>query len=288
VIVARDIADFGEPDFALADLRDEWSASEFDLKADAMIAENQSGEVVAYAAVRRRGSLVSMHPEYETMELGEQLLRWAEQQERERDLGRAVHRQWVGAGDSLGTRLLFAAGYHHVRSYRRMVRDLGQVDPWPVPDGIRLRPIEVERDAPALHAVDGAAFSSLPDFTPGSLAGFTEEHLRAHDTSPALSLAAMDGEAIVGFLLTRRWQDHVGFVDILAVHPSHQRRGLGGAMLSHAFASYATAGLREAQLGVASDNPRALSLYARLGMRVKFHADTYEKPVAVVPGREPG
>ncbi len=35
-------------------------------------------------------------------------------------------------------------------------------------------------------------------------------------------------------------------------------RGLGSALLLSAFAAFATAGLREAQLGVASDNPRAL------------------------------
>jgi len=42
-------------------------------------------------------------------------------------------------------------------------------------------------------------------------------------------------------------------------------------------AQCAAAGLREAQLGVASDNPRALGLSERCGMTARFSADTYER-----------
>jgi hypothetical protein len=42
---------------------------------------------------------------------------------------------------------------------------------------------------------------------------------------------------------------------------------------------FASAGLREAQLGVASDNPRALRLYERVGMSARFRVDTYQRPV---------
>ena len=39
-------------------------------------------------------------------------------------------------------------------------------------------------------------------------------------------------------------------------------------------------GLRQATLGVASDNPRAAQLYERAGMRVQFRVDSYERDVA--------
>ena len=87
-----------------------------------------------------------------------------------------------------------------------------------------------------------------------------------------------DGE-IAGFLLSQRWDDEqAGFISILAVHPDHQRRGLASALLRQAFAGFAAAGLREAQLSVASSNPRGLRLYERLGMTPRFRFDVYERP----------
>ena len=49
-------------------------------------------------------------------------------------------------------------------------------------------------------------------------------------------------------------------------------------MLRSAFAAFAEAGLREARLGVASYNPRALHVYERLGMKERFRFDIYERP----------
>jgi ribosomal protein S18 acetylase RimI-like enzyme len=65
------------------------------------------------------------------------------------------------------------------------------------------------------------------------------------------------------------------------VHPEHRGRGLGAALLLDAFARFAAAGLTEAQLGVASDNPRALRLYERVGMYPRFQVDVYERPVEI-------
>ena len=85
---------------------------------------------------------------------------------------------------------------------------------------------------------------------------------------------------MVGFLLARRWpKERVGFIDLLAVHPQARRRGLGSMLLRTAFARFAGAGLREAQLGVASDNPRALQLYERAGMTPRFVVDAYHRPI---------
>jgi ribosomal protein S18 acetylase RimI-like enzyme len=65
------------------------------------------------------------------------------------------------------------------------------------------------------------------------------------------------------------------------VHPDEQRRGLATALLLNAVAAMRAAGLRAAQLGVASDNPRALRLYERAGMTQKFQVDTLERPATV-------
>jgi mycothiol synthase len=281
VLRARDVADLGAPDYRLGDLHDEWRGAEFDLALDARVAEDADGQIVAYAAVRQEGALVAVAPDREAEAIGARLLDWAER--RERELGRARHRQWVASANTRAQALLEVAGYERVRSYWRMVRELDQTDARGIepPGGVRLRPLDPEGDARALHALDAASFAATADYEPHSFATFRDQHLLAHDLDPKLSQVAESGGEVAGFLLARRWQDeHAGFVDILAVGPEHQRRGLGSALLRAAFAGFAAAGLREAQLGVASDNPRARRLYERLGMRPRFRADTYERPAS--------
>jgi ribosomal protein S18 acetylase RimI-like enzyme len=180
--------------------------------------------------------------------------------------------------------LLFDAGYVVARGNFRMALRLGD-DTFRLssdtPAGIRLRALDVNRDVLAIHTVDAASFAGQSDYQPETLAAFTEEHLQAHDFDPGLSRVAERFGDVVGFLLARRWRhESVGFVDILAVHPDHQRRGLGQAMLLSAFAGFAAGGLREAQLGVSSDNARALRLYERVGMTPRFRVDMLERPVS--------
>ena len=183
VLIARDTADIGVPDYTLGDLRDEWRASDFDLSTDAVVGELEDGRVVAYAAARRLGVLAVIAPDQEGRGLGARLLQWAERREREQ--GRDRHRQWVAATNSRGQMLLRAAGYSCSRSYWRMVRrlddvaerDLGSV-------GFNVRSLDVDRDAAALHELDAASFAANPDYEPESFAAFREEHLRAHDLDP--------------------------------------------------------------------------------------------------------
>ena len=131
--------------------------------------------------------------------------------------------------------------------------------PAATPAGVTLRPLDPDADARALHALDAESFDSSPDYVPESFQMFVTEHLRAHDVAPHLSLVAEAAGEIVGFMLARRWEhEGSGYVDLLAVAPGHQRRGIGTALLTQGFAGFAAAGLVQAQLGVASDNPRGL------------------------------
>ncbi len=279
VIVARDIADLGAPDFTLEDLREEWGAGWFHLEVDAVVAELGDGRIGGYAAVRRPGTLSVVAPEHEGQGIGASLLEWT--QARDRALGRERHQQVVASTDARGQALLHAAGYRLERSYWRMTRQLDDgvsaVDP---PAGLSLRALEIERDGVAVHALDARSFSAVPDYRAQSFEEFRHEHLAVHDVAPQLSLVAESERGVVGFLLSRRWApERVGFIDLLAVDPDHQGRGLGTALLTTTFALFAAAGLREAQLGVASDNPKALRVYERAGMRERFRGDAMERPV---------
>jgi mycothiol synthase len=278
VLVARDTADFGLPTFGLEDLLDEWQRTELDLEHDARVAE-VDGRIVAYVAVRRHGTRAAVAPDHEGRGIGARLLEWAERREREH--GHAVHRQWAPADNPAARALLARAGYVKARSYWRLTRALHGIEPaGAAPAGVSLRSVVVARDALRLHALDDAAFSAAPDYAPQSPEEFREQHLEAHDFDPGLSLLAEQDEEIVACLLARRHEDErVGYVAGLAVDPDHQRRGIGTALLEHAFAGFAAAGFERAQLMVASDNPKALRLYERAGMAVELRVDIYERPV---------
>jgi mycothiol synthase len=273
---ARDLADLGVADYTVQDLLEEWQATEFDLASNAIVVE-EGTRILAYASVQSHGSMAIVAPEHEGQGIGARLLEWVES--RERGIGRD-HRQWVAATNKRGQELLLAAGYRHLRSYWRMIRKLDGDEPTEgTPVGFGLRPLDVDRDAAALHVLDAAAFAKAPDYREESFIAFCEEHLQGDNFDPALSIVAHHGEHIAGFVLSRRWREEASYyIDILAVHPDHQRRGVGSALLTCAFVRLAAAGAREAQLDVASDNPRALGLYERAGMSVRWRYDVYERP----------
>jgi len=278
VFAAREMADVGAPIHRLEDLREDWQGAELELEDDARVVEVEAGRIVAYAEVRRHGTLAVVAPEYEGRGIGGRLLDWAEG--RERAHGHPLHRQWVAATNATARALLTRAGYTRARSYWRLIRPLEAVGaPAPPPEGVHLRSVDVARDAPSLHALDAASFAGAPDYLPESLELFREEHLEAHDFDAGLSLVAeRDARIVAALLARRRDEEGVGFVAILAVDPEHQRQGIGTVLLQRAFAGFALAGLREAMLMVASDNPRALRVYERVGMTVQLQFDIYERP----------
>ncbi len=82
VLVARDVADTGAPDYTRSDLVEEWQLDEVELAADARIAE-RGGRVIGYAIVRRMGAMIAVDPRVEDRGAGRALLEWAQARERE-------------------------------------------------------------------------------------------------------------------------------------------------------------------------------------------------------------
>lgn len=278
VVVARDVADLGAPDFTLGALRDEWRRDGFDPAEDAVVIED-GGRVVAVAWMRERNALAAVHPEAEGRGHGGALLAWAEA--RATALGRTVHRQDVA--DAAGRRLLEAAGYRYITSFRRMGIEFAVRAPVPPrwPDGVRPRALDAEADAPALWELVEAGFAAVPSWQAGTLAGFRAEHLGASDLDRELTVVAEAGDRPVGVALVHRDEgEPEAFVGLLAVDPAAKGRGVGSALLAHALTRGRDAGLARGVLWVDAANPRALALYERAGMAQTGEAARYERPVS--------
>ena len=256
LLVARDLVDYGVPDMTLAELEDEWSAESFDLGADAIVAQTPDGVIAGYAIIRRPGAIGfrvsrsrgighryparSAGPASESASSGERVIvRRSPPAAPARasccsapvTSTSAATRVWCARSTGVSASRRWATGWCCGRSRPRRIpgrctRSMSSASP----------PTRI--------------------FRPRRLEEFTDEHLRPREFAPELSLVVHDADTMVGFLLARRWREQaVGFIDLLAVHPAWRRRGVGSALLRTAFARFAADGLREAQLGVASDNP---------------------------------
>jgi mycothiol synthase len=275
VLAARDFADFGVRDYTREELLDQWRVRDFDPPACAAVAENAGG-VIGYAALLSPGALAFVDPAREGRGVGTALLSWTES--RARALGRATFRQRVAGPNDRAHALLLGAGYRRARTIKRLGRRVADLPPTPpVPYGISLAPLHVNRDAEALHQADESAFGGTADYEPMPLASFYDEHLASPNLDPELSRVARRGNKIVGFVVSRRQPPGQGYVDLLAVDRAERLLGLGTALLLAAFKAIAQAGLREAWLEVASDNRAALRLYSRAGMTSRGESAVLEK-----------
>ena len=132
------------------------------------------------------------------------------------------------------------------------------------PDGIEVRTY-TDADAHRVRELLDDAYAAWDD----AYVPFTHEDWVAfmtdHDTfDPGVWFLAEAGSALAGVCLT--WKE--GWIKDLAVAPTARGRGLGEALVRHAFARLYERGVRQIGLKVDAHNPTsAIRLYERVGMR---------------------
>ena len=185
-------------------------------------------------------------------------------------------RQDTYESDALARLLFEARGYREVRRFYEMAIELTGPPPAPVwPEGITpasFRP----QDARAFHAATGEAFRDEWGFVPMP---FDEwKRFRVDDTDTSLYFLAWDGDEVAGTIRCEAGVRESGFVGTLGVRPAWRGRGVGRALLLHAFGGFYERGERRVTLGVDSQNPTgATALYESVGMTVAAAAVVYER-----------
>ena len=275
LIVARDVAHIGRPDYTLDDIRADWAAPGFDPARDAWLAE-EDGRPLGYALLDDRGAaLVTVPPGNEGRGVGTRLREAAEARAMER--GAALVRQYVPVTNEAARAHLLEAGYWPAYSYFRMRMALA--DAPPPPADVPVRPFARGIDDGPVHALVEEAFSGIPGNISQSLESWQAAKVDKEGWDPSLWLVHEDAGGLGGVVLCERWEEGVGYVDALAVAPRVRGTGLGRALLLHGLAALRDAGLRTAELSVQGENASAAGLYESVGMTPASTIERWEKPL---------
>jgi mycothiol synthase len=208
------------------------------------------------------------------------LLDWAEERGRTIAAGRAAVLRASAASDNeqlaaeLDTR-----GFRVIRHFFTMEIDLEGEPPAPAwPEGVTVRTLR-DGEEPAVYEASNEAFADHWDFHEGPYDEWRRFFVESSVFDPTLWFVAEDDGEIAGFAICRsERRPGTGHVNVLGVRRPWRRRGLGTALLLHAFSEFRRRGREKADLGVDAENlTGAVGLYERAGMSVAARFDSYEK-----------
>jgi mycothiol synthase len=218
-----------------------------------------------------------VRPDQKGRGFGTTLLDRAE--ETARSVGKRALHVGAFAEDADAKTLLTRRGYDDVRHYFTMVIELpSQLRPSPTwPDGIRGDTIRYEEAHAFKNALD-EAFAEEWGWERMEYDEWKRLRLDAPDTDLGLWFVARDGDEIAAAARCDAGRWGGGWIGAIGVRPQWRRRGLGQALLRHAFAEFQRRGERTVRLGVDTQNPTgATRLYERVGMRVESEDIVYER-----------
>jgi mycothiol synthase len=283
--------------FPPEELRAEWETTGFNLETDTWVMTTNDGRVVGYEEFVNKYAHASLqgdgyvHPDFMGQGIGTTMLRALEERARQEmalaEPGQRVFiRNAMSIGDTVAREMHEAEGYKPIRFFWRMEITLDTAPPAPIwPDGIELRPFEVDGQAYLLYRAHEEAFQDHWGHTPRPFEVWKHRDIESDEFDPSLWFIAWDGNQIAGYALNR-YRNGNSWVGTLGVRRPWRKRGLGLALLYHSFGEFYKRGKRTISLGVDAANlTGATRLYQKAGMHVAAEYVNYEKELR--PGREP-
>lgn len=192
----------------------------------------------------------------------------------------ALLRGYAPSIDEVAADAYRAQGFAIVRhSFQMRVELAAAPEPPELPHGIAVRSMR-EGEEERIHAAHMNAFADHWDFHEQTFEQWRRWQRDREFFDPTLWFLALDGDQIAGFALCTphfSGEPDFGWVDLLGVRPEWRRRGLGEALLRHAFRALYVRGFTRIGLGVdAESTTGAVRLYERVGMRPVRRTDTWE------------
>jgi len=173
--------------------------------------------------------------------------------------------------DEAAEGLLRGRGFAPERAYVHMEVELGAsaLRDEPDVDGVALRPLRLDADELGTYRVLEEAFRDAWDWRreATTLERWTSELRSGDPLEPTATLVSEVGDdrRPVGVLIAGDLKG-TGWVEWLAVHRGHQRRGVGATLLLRAFRAFRERGFTQVRVNVDADNEtRAHVVYERVG-----------------------
>jgi mycothiol synthase len=289
LINAFDAVEFSDSSPTTADdIRADWE--DLDPAQDTWVAIAPDGTLCGYMRLADDGGGFweadgYVHPHHWGCGIGTSLVLASEARAREialaqPDAPRVTIINHVVAQSGPACDMLGGQGYQLARVFWRMRIDMVAAPAAPVwPAGITVRSCADDADIHQAYDVAEAAFADHWGHLPISFEEWLHAHIReTHDL--ALWFLAFAGDELAGVALCRPTPDGRGWVRTLAVAREWRGRGLGSALLRHAFGAFWQRGITSVGLGVDSASlTGAQRLYEHAGMRVVGSIARFEKDI---------
>jgi mycothiol synthase len=292
---ACEIADYGESETTLEEMRHIWRMPNFDPVSDTRVVMAPDGQLIGFAQIEQQEYARiymdgKVHPQYRGRGIGSYLMQWGEARAQQlMEKAAPDVRVTLGAHSSSANTsaqaLIQEHGFTLARSFWRMGIDLKEppaAAQWSEGIVVHTMTPGMER---AVFAADDDAFRDHWGYMPEKYDEWEHGKVKRENFDPTLWFLAMDGAEIAGLGLCAVGERNETWVHVLGVRRPWRRRGIALALLLHAFGEFYKRGLSSIYLSVdAQSLTGATRLYERVGMHVVRQSDRYEKELRA--GRE--
>jgi mycothiol synthase len=282
--------DFGSTSYTEDTLRTTWQSGKITLDNDTWIAVDSSGAIVAYADLPTSSDNefwldIQVLPDHRDQGIEAAILPQIEQ--------RLILRNSPSAANSItlfgragegnqSTQTAFAQfNYERYISFQIMQIDLTEPPPLPDwPEGITVRTFTPGEDEHATYLADEESAEDKGYHSPLTFEGWAERMGRNKpDFDPTLWFLAWDNTDLAAICLNLYDSaTNTGWIDHLGVRRAWRKKGLGMALLRHAFAEFYARNITTIKLSVDSGSlTNAPRLYTQAGMRIVQMYHIYKK-----------
>ena len=274
VMAASETHHTGIANIDAEDVRADYVRASIDLERDSILVFEGPRLVAEGLVFNGRYANCTVHPELEGRGLGTALLRWTQ------EIARAQGGTIVGGtvpDENAPARALFLANGYDPAWDSWILEISHQEEPAEprLPPGYRIRPF-TQDEAEAVHRVIEDAFSGWESRPPTPFVDWRSWALERPGFEPWMIPVVTNGHELMGAAYLIRYPEDIGWVQQIAVRRDHRGRGLGRALLQHAFREFFRRG--QPTTGLSTDSRTgALTLYEHVGMSVTHSFTHYAK-----------
>ena len=265
VVVARDVADIGRPDYTLVDLHSDWHAPGIDPARDMFVVEDDDGRLLGYADVEQRHAFVTVHPEHDGRGVGTLLRHAVEARQRERG---AALSQVVNPANAAAVEHLRAAGYERTSIHRRMRVALD--DAPTLPAQATVRRFDLDAEGEAAFDIARLVYSQPRPSTRGAPRSRRSPSHRFASRSTTTRTSSGSRSASCGTTARASWRRWRLRLALAAADT-------GALCCSRCFTLFARRAPTPPSCFVAGINEQAARLYESVGMVCEFSQEVWER-----------